>query len=155
MRISFASGGSSFILPRQIGNSAFNSVERQLRNIVEAISEGVPARTLKEELLRLEAQQGELHELLAGRSPTVPSSIPGLAEVYRRKVAALHEALENETTRDKTIEVIRALVEAVVLVTISCRWRSANGRRGAPCRIPPERQAAEATFQVFNQPFPR
>ena len=91
-------------------------LERRLRNIVEAISEGVPARTLKEELLRLEARQGELHELLARPEPDRTLIHPGLAEVYRRKVAALHEALENETTRDETIEAIRALVEAVVLV---------------------------------------
>jgi plasmid stabilization system protein ParE len=41
---------------------------------------------------------------------------PGLAEIYRRKIAALHEALEDEATRDEAIELIRSLIEAVVLV---------------------------------------
>src|SRR5437879_3623301 len=39
-------------------------IERRLRKIVDAIAEGVPARTLKEELLALEARQDELRGLL-------------------------------------------------------------------------------------------
>ncbi len=40
---------------------------------------------------------------------------PGLAELYRRKVAALHEALEEDAIKDEAIELIRSLIEAVML----------------------------------------
>jgi site-specific DNA recombinase len=90
-------------------------VERRLRNVVGAIADGVPARTLKEELLALEARQEELRGLLAAAEPDQPLIHPNLAEAYRRKVAALHEALEDEATRYEAMELIR-LVEAIILV---------------------------------------
>ncbi len=91
-------------------------IERRLRKIVDAIAEGVPARTLKEELLALEARQDELRGLLAAPEPDKPLLHPNLAEAYRRKVAALHEALEDEASRTEAMELIRSLIEAIVLV---------------------------------------
>jgi site-specific DNA recombinase len=65
-------------------------VERRLRGIVEAIADGVPARTLKEELLALEARQEHLEaELAAAPEAQQPLLHPDLAEIYRKKVAAL------------------------------------------------------------------
>lgn len=40
----------------EYAKSELAAVERRLRKIVEAITEGLPARTLKEELLRLETR---------------------------------------------------------------------------------------------------
>jgi hypothetical protein len=88
--------------------SELAAVERRLRKIVEAIADGVPARTLKEELLRLETRQDELRELLARPEPNRTLIHPGLAEIYRRKVAALHEALEDEATREEAMELMEA-----------------------------------------------
>jgi site-specific DNA recombinase len=90
-------------------------VERRLRKIVDAIADGVPARTLKEELLALEARQDELREMLAEQGPNVPLIHPNFAEVYRRKVAALHQALADEASRMEAMELIRSLIDAIVL----------------------------------------
>jgi site-specific DNA recombinase len=38
---------------------------------------------------------------------------PNLAVVYKRKVAALHELLRDDTTRTEAIEIIRSLVDRV------------------------------------------
>ena len=38
-----------------------------------------------------------------------------MAEIYRRKVAALHEALEDEAVQDEAFELIRSLIERVVV----------------------------------------
>jgi hypothetical protein len=38
-----------------------------------------------------------------------------LAEVYRSKVAALHEALADEASRDEAFELIRSLIDKVVV----------------------------------------
>jgi site-specific DNA recombinase len=66
--------------------------------------------------LTLEARQDELRALLARPEPDRTLVHPGLAEIYRRKIAALHEALEDEATRDEAMELIRSLIEAIVLV---------------------------------------
>ncbi len=75
----------------------------------------MPARTLKDELLALEARQDELKELLAMAKPPEPLIHPNLAEVYRRKVADLHEALQCDETRVEAAEIIRSLVDEIVL----------------------------------------
>jgi hypothetical protein len=63
----------------------------------------------------------------APRGPMpVISRIPGCdgaAEWARRKVAALHEALEDEESRDEAVELIRGLIEAVVLTPIDSHLR--------------------------------
>jgi site-specific DNA recombinase len=91
-------------------------IERRLKKIVDAIADGVCAKILKEELLRLAARQDELRELLMGPEPDRTLVHPGLAELYRRKVTALHEALDDENTREEAMELIRSLVEAIVLI---------------------------------------
>jgi len=96
--------------------SELSAIERRLEKIVEAITEGVPARTLKDELLRLEARQDQLREQLARPEPDRTLIHPALAEIYRRKVAAVQEALEDEATRDEATELIRSLIQAIVLV---------------------------------------
>jgi site-specific DNA recombinase len=98
-------------------------IGRRLRNIVEAIADGTPAKTLKEELKRLETRQEELRGLLAKPEPDRVLIHPGLAEVYRRKVAALHEALEDKTTREEAMELIRSLIDAIVLIPDRNRLR--------------------------------
>ena len=92
-------------------------IERRLRRIVEAIAEGVPARTLKDELLALEGRQDRLQaELAAAPEAQQPLLHPNLAKVYRSKVAALHDALADEVTQDEALELIRSLVDKIVLV---------------------------------------
>jgi site-specific DNA recombinase len=96
--------------------SEMAGIERRLKKIVDAIADGVCAKTLKEVLLRLEARQDELRELLMGPEPDRTLVHPGLAELYRRKVTALHEALDDENTREEAMELIRSLIEAIVLI---------------------------------------
>jgi len=67
-----ATEGSRF----EHASSELARIERRLRNIIEAISEGVPARTLKQELLALETRQDELRGCWRGGSRSAHSSIP-------------------------------------------------------------------------------
>jgi site-specific DNA recombinase len=91
-------------------------VENRIKKIVEAIADGISARSLKDELLVLEARQDELRARLATSGPPRPLVHPALPELYRRRVAALSDALANESSRDEAMELIRTLIEAVVLV---------------------------------------
>ena len=63
----------------------------------------------------LERRREALEAELAAATEPKPRLHPGLAEIYRQKVAALHEALAAEDG-DEVREAIRALVEAIVLV---------------------------------------
>jgi site-specific DNA recombinase len=91
-------------------------IERRLRRIVDAITEGLPARTLKDELLALEQRQDQLETELAAAPEAEPTRLhPNLAEIYRSKVAALHEALADEASRDEAFELIRSLIDKVVV----------------------------------------
>ena len=92
------------------------SIERRLRKLVEAIADGVSARTLKDELLRLEARQQELGSILAKPAETRPLIHPALATIYRRKVAELHEALQQDETRAEAAEILRGLIDEIILV---------------------------------------
>ncbi len=91
-------------------------IERRLKKLVDAIVDGVPVRTLKDELIRLERRQDELNALLVEAEPRrTPLVHPNLAEVYRKKVAVLHEALQDEDTMAEATELIRSLVDEIVL----------------------------------------
>ena len=77
---------------------------------------GGPARSLEDERLALEASQEKLKTLLADSNAPEPLVHPNLAEVYRRKVANLNESLQQEDTKAEAAEIIRNLVDEIVLV---------------------------------------
>jgi site-specific DNA recombinase len=60
-------------------------VERELRQLVQAIKQGVSGPTVKDELLSLEAQQVELKQQLQAPEPQ-PLLHPSMADLYRTKV---------------------------------------------------------------------
>jgi len=93
--------------------SELATIDRKLRKIVEAITEGASARSLKDELLTLEARKEELERDLASAKDPEPLIHPNLAEVYRQKVADLHEALHEEKDKAEAFDLIRSIVEEV------------------------------------------
>lgn len=65
--------------------------------------------------MALEGRQDELRELLHQERAPAPLVHPKLAEVYRREVTELHKALENEETNPEAMELMRSLVDEIVL----------------------------------------
>jgi hypothetical protein len=89
---------------------------------VELITEDdAPVKALKTELRALEARQEELEKALAVTTAPAPLIHPNLAEVYRQKVAALHEALDDPRSRDEAFDTIRSLIEEIRFVRESGR----------------------------------
>jgi len=87
-----------------------------LRKLVHAITEGVAARTLKDELSRLEARQDEIDALLSGSHDDRLLLVrPRLADVYRRKVTDLHNALLQQETRVAATEILLDLLDEIKL----------------------------------------
>ena len=74
----------------------------------------MPALSIKDELLALEARKAELQSRLD--APEMPELLhPRMADVYREKVGSLCLALESEESRTGAVEAIRALIEAILL----------------------------------------
>jgi site-specific DNA recombinase len=90
-------------------------VEWSMKEIVTAIEGGGYTRMLTGRLRELEARQEALHERL-GRAPEpLPDIHPNVAEIYRRKVERLADALNHPKDRHKAAEAIRGLIERITL----------------------------------------
>jgi site-specific DNA recombinase len=73
-------------------------------------------RCTKPSRAALEQRQDQLKIELAAAPEAEPTRLhPNLAEIYRSKVAALHEALADEASRDEAFELIRSLIDKVVV----------------------------------------
>jgi site-specific DNA recombinase len=94
-----------------------SEVERRLGQIMAAIEQGIITPTTKARLLELEERRERLKVDLARSATAVapPALHPGLADVYRRKVAELEMVLDNPAWRTEAALVLRGLVDRVVL----------------------------------------
>jgi DNA invertase Pin-like site-specific DNA recombinase len=94
-----------------------DQTERRIRRIVELIiDDDAPVRALKQELVTLEELQLTLQQELAEVGAPAPLLHPNLAELYRRRVERLHEALRDDGTRDEAFELIRSLIDEIRMV---------------------------------------
>ncbi len=93
-------------LARIHGLRELNGVSRRLDNLIEAIADGLGTPGLKSKLEELERE-------LKDAPVPAPRLDPNLAEIYRRKVEALHEALAEPQTRDEALGILRGLVERI------------------------------------------
>ena len=102
--------------------SELEKVGRRIRKIVEVITDDdAPIKALKDELRALEIRQAQLEAATSEANSPKPLLHPNLAEVYRRKVAELQAAIQDPGVRDQALELIRSLIDQVVL-------RPAEGR---------------------------
>jgi len=92
------------------------AVERKIAGIMTAIEDGMYTPALKERMKGLEAHKAEIQVILG--SAEVPSVVrirPNAAEIYRRKVAELEEALNDESIKAEASEILRSLIDRIVL----------------------------------------
>ena len=91
-------------------------VERSIRQIIEAIKSGVPPLTIKDEMIALEDRKAALTQELAAAPEEQPFLLPSMATLYRNKVTELKNALNTEGTKDEAFDLIRSLVDEILLV---------------------------------------
>ncbi|MGV4878787.1 recombinase family protein, partial [Acetobacter indonesiensis] len=82
----------------------------------QAILDGVPGSRLKERIGQLEARKAEIEARLADTPSPPPLLHPNMAELYRQKVATLHDSLQNETTGTRAREALRSLITRIRLI---------------------------------------
>ena len=90
-------------------------VRKTIQGLVVLAEEGKGSRTLVERLVALEAEEDALVAKLAEAPADTPDVHPNIAELYRRKVARLAEALNDPADRDEAADALRALIDQVVL----------------------------------------
>ncbi len=100
---------------RRRKETELRTIKIRLKRVVDAIAEGVPALTLKEELLSLETRKVVLEKDLAGSREEPVRLHPKMTEVYRKKVDQLAALLEGEDDKEEAFEAIRALIDRIVL----------------------------------------
>jgi site-specific DNA recombinase len=89
---------------RPAAHAELRKVERQIGNIVEAVKAGLFMPSMKDEPAALEERKARLVDLTRDQVEEPPMLHPGLAEVYRRKVEKLTEALNKEELRAEAAE---------------------------------------------------
>jgi hypothetical protein len=88
---------------------------RDLERLVDAITEGVEIGAIKDRMLALEARKKVLLADLDRAPEPMPALHPNIAEIYRKKVANLADALNASEIRQEASEALRALVDEVRL----------------------------------------
>ncbi len=90
-------------------------VRRKLDGLIEAIAESLRAPGIQLRPDELEARRTELKQSLAAE-PTAPVRFhPNLAQVYRRQVEQLQDALNQPEIRDEAVQILRGLIEQVLI----------------------------------------
>lgn len=92
-------------------------VKRKINHVIDAIENGMFHATMKDRLTDLEDRKAGFERRLQELRPNenLVRLHPGLAEVYRRKVADLAAALNAEGTRVEAGEIIRSLIDEIRL----------------------------------------
>ncbi|WP_456304461.1 recombinase family protein [Acetobacter senegalensis] len=96
--------------------SELPKIERELDKAVQAILDGFASSALKTRMEQLEARKAEIEARLADTPSPPPLLHPNMAELYRQKVATLHESLQKAGSDTKTVEAIRSLITRIRLI---------------------------------------
>ena len=96
--------------------SELERVDRELDKMIDAILQGFPPAKLKDKAEKLEARKAELTELLDNADEPPPLLHPNMARMYQDRIAKLCENLQSEEDRGDAVDVLRSLVDEIILV---------------------------------------
>jgi len=91
-------------------------LEREKAKLIQSIKDGVPGAMLKDDAIRIEARMGELERILATTEEAPVLFHPNMAKRYHEEVQRLLGALNESEHRAEAAQIVRSLVEKIVLV---------------------------------------
>jgi DNA invertase Pin-like site-specific DNA recombinase len=94
---------------------ALAKIDKAVAGIMAAIEDGLYQPSMKARVAELERDKAEITARLAEAPQGIPDIHPGIAEIYKRKVARLTETLKDPQARLDTSADIRSLVGKIVL----------------------------------------
>jgi site-specific DNA recombinase len=92
-------------------------VKREIQKVIEAIVDGAKGSELKDRMADLQNRKDALLKQLEVADEPPPLLHPSMADLYRSKVEELAAALQREDTRLEASEMLRGLIEAIVLTS--------------------------------------
>ena len=90
-------------------------IERQLQKLLEALLDDGDSKTIVRNMQALEARQEALEAELSQADSPPPLLHPNMAEVYHRQIRELHGALTGEDSKTEAAEILRTLIDAIIL----------------------------------------
>jgi hypothetical protein len=110
------------------------------------VKDGGPIEAIVEDMKRLEARKTEIKDRLANAEEPPPLLHPNMAEIYRQRIAALYENLQNDDEKAEAAEVFRTLVDQVTLVPDEAELAIVlRGDRPQSCDSPRTRKTATSS----------
>ena len=99
----------------KMDKAALVKIERELDRLVKALMDGVPASRVKDKMTALENDKAEIEARVKDAAENPVLIHPNMANHYRDQIAALREALTDEHAHVQASDLIRKLVEKIVL----------------------------------------
>ena len=90
-------------------------LERRRKRCVEAIMDGLPSHQFKDEMRRIDERRIEVEGLLANCEDVPIILHPAMAKYYQQQVTNLTRAVMDPALRGEAQDVLRSLVEKIVL----------------------------------------
>ncbi|MEM9640120.1 MAG: recombinase family protein, partial [Pseudomonadota bacterium] len=91
------------------------TTQKKLSQMVDAIAEGAPVAPIREKMHALEARRLDLEEMLKDVDVAPPLLHPNMAHLYQELVGKLIETLNTPEHRAEATEVVRSLIDKIVL----------------------------------------
>lgn len=128
-----------------------NAAEKKIEAIVSAIEQGVLTESTRERLLDLENQKRTLKKGLAKPAPApYPALHPNLVELYKRKVAALEEALADPEIRSEAGDILRGLIDRIEVMPAPNTTGNSGGNDPVP-DAESSTQSSEVAIILFGE----
>lgn len=103
-------------------NATIHRLEKELeklaegkQKIIEAIKNGIPASEVKDELDQIVERRTEIESILETTEEAPVLLHPNMASRYQKEVNALTAALNREETRAEAADLLRSLIDKIVL----------------------------------------
>ncbi|UWQ95543.1 recombinase family protein [Rhodobacteraceae bacterium M385] len=99
------------------GQREVEKIDRELSTLLNLVLKGGAADAVNDKMVRLEARKKEVEDFLTESEAPPPLLHPEMATFYRTQVAELCAALreDSETKRMEAVDIIRSLIDAIVL----------------------------------------
>jgi site-specific DNA recombinase len=114
---------------------ALGKIERAIAGIIAAIEDGLYQPAMKARMAELEQQKSDITARLASDAPPLPDVNPNIADIYRRKVVHLTDALNDPQTNQEASMALRSLIGDIVLTPGAKRGEVHAMLRGALMNI--------------------
>ena len=101
---------------RQEVQRELTKVEREIRQIIDAVKSGIRSPTMAAELDSLEKRKSTFQKRLDADPPPPVRLHPNLAEIYRQKIENLHNALNRDDSRTEAAGILRNLIDEIRLI---------------------------------------